>query len=67
MLLTAESREQWTKRTHSDSLRHRLRFDRPSANSTTTAAWAWHLYKGGSVGLTENVTLTRSDLISFTN
>src|ERR1700704_3758975 len=26
---------------------------------------AWHLYKGGPVGLTENVTLTRSDLIKF--
>jgi len=28
---------------------------------------AWHLYKGGPVGLTENVTLTRSDLIKFGN
>jgi nicotinamidase-related amidase len=28
---------------------------------------AWHLYKGGPVGLTENVTLTRSDLIKFAN
>jgi nicotinamidase-related amidase len=28
---------------------------------------AWHLYKGGPVGLTENVTLTRSDLIKFSN
>ena len=28
---------------------------------------AWHLYKGGPVGLTENVTLTRSDLIRFMN
>ena len=26
---------------------------------------AWHLYKGGPVNLTENVTLTRSDLIRF--
>lgn len=26
---------------------------------------AWHLYKGGPVGLTENVTLTRSDMIKF--
>jgi len=28
---------------------------------------AWHLYKGGPVVLTENVTLTRSDLIKFGN
>jgi nicotinamidase-related amidase len=28
---------------------------------------AWHLYKGGPVNLTENVTLTRSDLIKFAN
>ena len=28
---------------------------------------AWHLYKGGPVYLTENVTLTRSDLIKFGN
>jgi nicotinamidase-related amidase len=28
---------------------------------------AWHLYKGGFAGLTENVTLTRSDLINFGN
>jgi hypothetical protein len=28
---------------------------------------AWHLYKGGPANLTENVTLTRSDLISFSN
>jgi nicotinamidase-related amidase len=28
---------------------------------------AWHLYKGGPAGLTENVTLTRSDLINFGN
>jgi nicotinamidase-related amidase len=28
---------------------------------------AWHLYKGGPVNLTENVTLTRSDLIRFSN
>jgi nicotinamidase-related amidase len=28
---------------------------------------AWHLYKGGPAGLTENVTLTRSDLIKFGN
>jgi nicotinamidase-related amidase len=28
---------------------------------------AWHLYKGGPTGLTENVTLTRSDLIKFGN
>lgn len=28
---------------------------------------AWHLYKGGPVGLVENVTLTRSDLIKFGN
>jgi hypothetical protein len=28
---------------------------------------AWHLYKGGPVNLTENVTLTRSDLIKFGN
>src|SRR5450631_3561123 len=28
---------------------------------------AWHLYKGGPAGLTENVTLTRSDLIKFPN
>jgi nicotinamidase-related amidase len=28
---------------------------------------AWHLYKGGPVGLTENVTLTRSDLVKFAN
>jgi nicotinamidase-related amidase len=27
----------------------------------------WHLYKGGPAGLTENVTLTRSDLIKFAN
>lgn len=26
---------------------------------------AWHLYRGGPVGLTENVTLTRSDMIRF--
>jgi nicotinamidase-related amidase len=28
---------------------------------------AWHLYKGGPVNLTQNVTLTRSDLIRFAN
>ena len=28
---------------------------------------AWHLAKGGPVNLTENVTLTRSDLIKFAN
>jgi hypothetical protein len=28
---------------------------------------AWHLYKGGPVNLTDNVTLTRSDLIKFAN
>ena len=28
---------------------------------------AWHLYKGGPVNLTENVTLTRSDMIKFAN
>jgi nicotinamidase-related amidase len=28
---------------------------------------AWHLYKGGPVNLTGNVTLTRSDLIRFGN
>jgi hypothetical protein len=28
---------------------------------------AWHLYKGGPVNLTGNVTLTRSDLIRFAN
>ena len=28
---------------------------------------AWHLYKGGPAVLTDNVTLTRSDLIKFTN
>jgi nicotinamidase-related amidase len=28
---------------------------------------AWHLYKGGPVVLTENVTLTRSDMIKFGN
>jgi nicotinamidase-related amidase len=28
---------------------------------------AWHLYKGGPANLTENVTLTRSDLIKFGN
>jgi len=28
---------------------------------------AWHLYKGGPAVLTENVTLTRSDLIKFAN
>jgi len=28
---------------------------------------AWHLYKGGPAVLTENVTLTRSDLIKFMN
>ncbi len=28
---------------------------------------AWHLYKGGPVVLTQNVTLTRSDLIKFGN
>jgi nicotinamidase-related amidase len=28
---------------------------------------AWHLYKGGPANLTENVTLTRSDLIRFAN
>ena len=28
---------------------------------------AWHLYKGGPVNLTENVTLTRSDLVKFAN
>jgi nicotinamidase-related amidase len=28
---------------------------------------AWHLYKGGPAGLTENVTLTRSDMIKFGN
>jgi nicotinamidase-related amidase len=28
---------------------------------------AWHLYKGGPANLTENVTLTRSDLIKFAN
>ena len=28
---------------------------------------AWHLYKGGPANLTANVTLTRSDLISFSN
>ena len=28
---------------------------------------AWHLYKGGPANLTDSVTLTRSDLISFSN
>jgi hypothetical protein len=28
---------------------------------------AWHLYKGGPVNLTDNVTLTRSDLIRLSN
>ena len=28
---------------------------------------AWHLYKGGPIALTENVTLTRSDMITFGN
>jgi nicotinamidase-related amidase len=28
---------------------------------------AWHLYKGGPFNLTENVTLTRSDMIKFAN
>jgi hypothetical protein len=28
---------------------------------------AWHLYKGGPINLTDNVTLTRSDLIRFSN
>jgi nicotinamidase-related amidase len=28
---------------------------------------AWHLYKGGPANLTENVTLTRSDLVKFAN
>jgi nicotinamidase-related amidase len=28
---------------------------------------AWHLYKGGPGNLTDNVTLTRSDLIKFAN
>jgi nicotinamidase-related amidase len=28
---------------------------------------AWHLYKGGPAVLTQNVTLTRSDLIKFAN
>jgi len=28
---------------------------------------AWHLFKGGPVPLTENVTLTRSDMIKFGN
>ena len=28
---------------------------------------AWHLFKGGPVNLTDNVTLTRSDLIKFAN
>jgi nicotinamidase-related amidase len=28
---------------------------------------AWHLYKGGPAVLTENVTLTRSDMIKFAN
>jgi nicotinamidase-related amidase len=28
---------------------------------------AWHLYKGGPVVLTRDVTLTRSDLIKFAN
>jgi nicotinamidase-related amidase len=28
---------------------------------------AWHLYKGGPAVLTDNVTLTRSDLIKFAN
>jgi nicotinamidase-related amidase len=28
---------------------------------------AWHLFKGGPANLTENVTLTRSDLIKFGN
>jgi nicotinamidase-related amidase len=28
---------------------------------------AWHLYKGGPANLTDNVTLTRSDLIKFAN
>jgi hypothetical protein len=31
---------------------------------TTTA---WHLFKGGPVNLTQNVILTRSDLIKFAN
>jgi len=26
---------------------------------------AWHLYKGGPVGVVQNVTLTRSDLVTF--
>ena len=28
---------------------------------------AWHLFKGGPVNLTQNVILTRSDLIKFAN
>jgi len=28
---------------------------------------AWHLYKGGPVGMVQNVTLTRSDMITFGN